>query len=201
MPLGMEVGLGPGDIVLDEDPATTQKWAQKSRPLFGPCLLWPSGRPSQQLLSSCYNFLAKAQFISTYFLQICTISCRWFLCFTLFQYRNFWCCRTMLLCLALDSTMVCCSIMSLLWNTLNEIRLLCIMYYISVSQVCWLCLNISCHAGATLYLLNDISALLLCCSISRLTNEWLSKVSRLAWHKLGHFGVISLFPSFEKMYW
>ena len=114
MPLGMEVGLGPGDIVLDEDPATTQKWAQKSRPLFGPCLLWPSGRPSQQLLSSCYNFLAKAQFISTYFLQICTISCRWFLCFTLFQYRNFWCCRTMLLCLALDSTMVCCSIMSLL---------------------------------------------------------------------------------------
>ena len=110
----MEIGLGPGDIVLDEDPAPTQKWAQKPRPLFGPCLLWPSGRPSQQLLSSCYNFLAKAQFISTYFLQICTISCRWFLCFTLFQYRNFWCCRTMLLCLALDSTMVCCSIMSLL---------------------------------------------------------------------------------------
>jgi len=28
-----------------------------SPPLFGPCLLWPNGRPSQQLLSSClYNY-------------------------------------------------------------------------------------------------------------------------------------------------
>jgi len=36
----MEVGLGPGDIVLDGDPAP---------PLFGLRLLWPNGRPSQQL--------------------------------------------------------------------------------------------------------------------------------------------------------
>jgi len=26
-------------------------------PLFGPCLLWPNGRPSQQLLSSCFKSL------------------------------------------------------------------------------------------------------------------------------------------------
>ena len=25
-------------------------------PTFGPCLLWPSGRPSQLLLSSCFDF-------------------------------------------------------------------------------------------------------------------------------------------------
>jgi len=24
---------------------------------FGPCLLWPNGRPSQQLLSSCYRLV------------------------------------------------------------------------------------------------------------------------------------------------
>ena len=29
MPLGTEVGLGPGDIVLDEDPAPPQKGAQQ----------------------------------------------------------------------------------------------------------------------------------------------------------------------------
>jgi len=49
--LGTEVGLGPGDIVLDEDPAPHMYRAQQP-PLFGPCLLWPNGRPSQQLLSS-----------------------------------------------------------------------------------------------------------------------------------------------------
>jgi len=32
-PLGMEVDLGRGHIVLDGNPATP--------PLFGPCLLWP----------------------------------------------------------------------------------------------------------------------------------------------------------------
>jgi len=42
MPLGMEVGLGPGQIVLDGDPAPpTPKGAQP--PIFGPCLLWPNG--------------------------------------------------------------------------------------------------------------------------------------------------------------
>jgi len=53
-PLGKEVGLVPGDIVLDGDPASIsrRKGAQQP-PLFGPCLLWPNGRPSQILLSSC----------------------------------------------------------------------------------------------------------------------------------------------------
>jgi len=41
IPLGTEVGLGHGDIVL-------------AAPLFSPCLLWSNGRPSQQLLSSCF---------------------------------------------------------------------------------------------------------------------------------------------------
>jgi len=38
MPLDTEVGLGPGDIVLDGDPAPP-KGAQP--PIFGACLLWP----------------------------------------------------------------------------------------------------------------------------------------------------------------
>jgi len=42
---------GPGDIVLDGDPAPPRKGTQQP-PLFGPCLLWPNGHPSQLLLSS-----------------------------------------------------------------------------------------------------------------------------------------------------
>jgi len=57
MPLGMEVGLGPGDIVLDWDPALLPRKGHSSPPLFGPYLLWPNGRPSQQLLSSCFLIL------------------------------------------------------------------------------------------------------------------------------------------------
>jgi len=56
MPLGTEVGLGPDDIVLDGDPAPPPKGAHQP-PLFGLCLLWPNGRPSQQLLSSCGHCL------------------------------------------------------------------------------------------------------------------------------------------------
>jgi len=41
MPLGMEVDLVPGHIVLDEDPAPPMKRAQQPPPLFAPCLLWP----------------------------------------------------------------------------------------------------------------------------------------------------------------
>ena len=44
MKLGKEVGLGPGHIVLDEDPAPP-KGAQP--PIFGPCLLWPNGGMDQ----------------------------------------------------------------------------------------------------------------------------------------------------------
>jgi len=37
MPLGMEVGLGPGDFMLDGTHPHPQS------PIFGPCLLRPNG--------------------------------------------------------------------------------------------------------------------------------------------------------------
>jgi len=45
MPLGMEVGLGPGDIVRWE-PAPPKKTGH-SPPIFGPCLLWQSSFTAQ----------------------------------------------------------------------------------------------------------------------------------------------------------
>jgi len=42
MALGMEVGLGPSQIVLDGDPAPSPKKGQ-SPPIFGPFLLSPNG--------------------------------------------------------------------------------------------------------------------------------------------------------------
>ena len=42
MPLGMEVGISPGDFVLDGDPAPTPKRAEP-HPIFGPRLLWRNG--------------------------------------------------------------------------------------------------------------------------------------------------------------
>jgi len=53
MPLGTEVGLDPDDIVLDGDPVPPKRERSSPSPLFGPCLMWPTGRPSQQLLGSC----------------------------------------------------------------------------------------------------------------------------------------------------
>jgi len=40
--LDMEVGLNPGDFVLDGDPAPVPKGAEPLSPIFGPCLLWPN---------------------------------------------------------------------------------------------------------------------------------------------------------------
>jgi len=40
MPLGMEVGLDPGHIVLDGDQAAPKR---AQLPIFGQCLLWPNG--------------------------------------------------------------------------------------------------------------------------------------------------------------
>jgi len=54
MSLGMDVGFSLGHIVLDGDHPPAQKEAQQPPSLFGLCLLWPNGRPSQQVLSSCY---------------------------------------------------------------------------------------------------------------------------------------------------
>jgi len=44
MPLGTEVGIDPGDIVLDGDSAPPRNGHSSSR-LFGPCLLWPKRSP------------------------------------------------------------------------------------------------------------------------------------------------------------
>ena len=52
MPLGTEVVLGPGYIVLDGDPAPPKE-VGTAAPTFVPCQLWPNGRPSQLLMSSC----------------------------------------------------------------------------------------------------------------------------------------------------
>jgi len=54
MPLGTEVGIGPGHIVLDGDRASPKK-EYSPHLIFGPCLLWPNGRPSQLLLSTCMS--------------------------------------------------------------------------------------------------------------------------------------------------
>jgi len=42
MKLGVQVGLGPGHIVLDGDPASPPPKGTQS-PIFGPYLLWPNG--------------------------------------------------------------------------------------------------------------------------------------------------------------
>jgi len=121
VPLGTEVGLGPGHIVLDGDPALPRKGHSSphfsahvycgqtagwptwygSRPqprryclkwgpssptkrgtwtpyCFGPCLLWPNGRPSQQLLSSCCRFVPLAMCLfhqlSPFIVMLCVFS-------------------------------------------------------------------------------------------------------------------------------
>jgi len=43
MPVGREVGRGPGDIVLDGDPTDGKSGTAPPPPLLGPCLLWPKG--------------------------------------------------------------------------------------------------------------------------------------------------------------
>jgi len=48
IPLGMEVGLGPGDIVLDRGPAPPRKGAQQPPPIFGQ-LLWPASQQARIL--------------------------------------------------------------------------------------------------------------------------------------------------------
>ena len=48
IPHGMEVGLGPGDFVLDGDPAVPKRGTS---PIFGPCLLWPNGWMDQDATS------------------------------------------------------------------------------------------------------------------------------------------------------
>jgi len=46
MTLGMLVGLGPGHIVIDGDPAALPQKGEEPPPIFGPFLLWPNNRPN-----------------------------------------------------------------------------------------------------------------------------------------------------------
>jgi len=43
MALGMEVGLGPGHIVLDVAHLPSPKKGAELPPIFGPFVLWPNG--------------------------------------------------------------------------------------------------------------------------------------------------------------
>ena len=43
MPLGMEVGLTPGDFVFDGTQLPQKKGHTHLHPIFGPCLLWSNG--------------------------------------------------------------------------------------------------------------------------------------------------------------
>jgi len=52
MPLGMEVGLDPSNIVLDGDPAPHPQKGGTPQ-IFGPCLLWPNGWMDQD--ATWYN--------------------------------------------------------------------------------------------------------------------------------------------------
>ena len=55
MPLGTEVGLGPGDIVLDGDPAPLPK---KGCPIFGPFLHPVFAASRVQLISGLHSKFA-----------------------------------------------------------------------------------------------------------------------------------------------
>jgi len=55
MKLSKQVGIGPGDFVLDGNPAPRPPKRGTTSPIFGPCLSWRNGRPSQLLLSSCIS--------------------------------------------------------------------------------------------------------------------------------------------------
>ena len=58
MPVGREVDVAAGDTVLDGDPAPTKK-GHSTPPLFGPCLMWPNGRPCQLLLNTCFLLIQR----------------------------------------------------------------------------------------------------------------------------------------------
>jgi len=60
MQFRMNVGLGPGNIAFDADPALPPPPQEAEPTIFGPCLLWPNGKrsPSQLLLSTCTNSTA-----------------------------------------------------------------------------------------------------------------------------------------------
>jgi len=60
MKLGMQVGLVPGHIVLDGDPAPSPRKGHSTPPIFGPYLLWPNGRMGTEPFRSRANSLRGA---------------------------------------------------------------------------------------------------------------------------------------------
>ena len=50
----MPHGTEAGHIVLDGNPAPSRKGHRSHPSLFGLCLLWPNGRSSQLLMSTCF---------------------------------------------------------------------------------------------------------------------------------------------------
>jgi len=64
MPLGTGVGLCSYDIVLYGAQLPPPQEKRGRAPIFGPCQLWPNGRPSQLLLSSSYLSIFKVIFTS-----------------------------------------------------------------------------------------------------------------------------------------
>jgi len=53
MPLGMDVGLSPGDLVLDGNPVFPPQNGGGAPPIFGRCLLWPNGWMDQD--ATCHE--------------------------------------------------------------------------------------------------------------------------------------------------
>ena len=78
-PLGTEVDLGPGHIVLDGDPTPPRKRGTAASPLFGPCLLWPrspiSAAAELLLLFRLWSSVIK------YWIPHCTVISRNSICF------------------------------------------------------------------------------------------------------------------------
>jgi len=67
IPLGTEVGLGPGDIVLDRDAAPPQKGAQQPPPTFWPMFVLDKRSPisatAELLLSNFAEFLRNIEIL------------------------------------------------------------------------------------------------------------------------------------------
>jgi len=67
MPLGMKVSLGPGLVLYGDLCRPSPPKGHIPQFSVGPCLLWPNGRPSQLLLSTCVVCRRK---LSTWFFSV-----------------------------------------------------------------------------------------------------------------------------------
>ena len=55
--IGMKVGLGPGDMVLDGDQASQKREGGTAAPHFSDHVLWPNGRMDQYVI--CHKWVHK----------------------------------------------------------------------------------------------------------------------------------------------